>query len=110
MGSPDWMPRNFYERVEVVFPVRDALLRQRVQQEILAAYLADTTKARILHPDGEYVRAGTVVNGRGRTNRVRFNAQEFLIALAEGRESLAAVPALPMRIPRSRQRERVEQL
>jgi polyphosphate kinase len=104
------MPRNFYERVEVVFPVRDALLRQRVQHEILSAYLADTAKARILRPDGEYVRAGQVVNGRARTARVRFNAQDFLIALAEGKASLAALPALPTRTPRSRQRERVEQL
>jgi polyphosphate kinase len=110
LGSPDWMPRNFYERVEVVFPVRDALLRQRVQQEILSAYLADTAKARILRSDGEYVRAGQVINGRARTARVRFNAQEFLIALAEGKASLAALPALPTRTPRSRQRERVEQL
>src|ERR1700735_4329364 len=29
MGSADWMPRNLYERVEVLVPLRDELLRER---------------------------------------------------------------------------------
>src|SRR5581483_11939829 len=56
-GSADWMPRNLYERVEVLTPIRDPLLRDRIRQEILQAYLADTVKARILKSDGTYVRA-----------------------------------------------------
>ncbi|MDQ1406581.1 MAG: polyphosphate kinase [Acidobacteriaceae bacterium] len=39
LGSADWMPRNLYERVEVLFPVKDAALRTRVATEILGAYL-----------------------------------------------------------------------
>src|SRR6202051_1315537 len=35
LGSADWMPRNLYERVEVLFPLKDELLRERVRQEIL---------------------------------------------------------------------------
>src|SRR6202048_273454 len=50
-GSADWMPRNLYERVEVLTPVRDELLRERVRGEILEAYLADNLKARILLKD-----------------------------------------------------------
>ena len=46
-GSADWMPRNFFERCEVVFPIRDAQIRNRIKNEILAAYLADNTKARM---------------------------------------------------------------
>ena len=41
------MPRNLYERVEVIFPVKDELLRERVRQEILESYLADNVKSRI---------------------------------------------------------------
>src|SRR5438105_45982 len=93
LGSADWMPRNLYERVEVVFPVLDPLLRQRVRQEILEAYLADTAKARMLDANGDYMRIGTRVNGR-RSTHIPFNAQEFLIGLAEGNESLAAIPPL----------------
>jgi len=110
LGSADWMPRNLYERVEVVFPVLDPLLRQRVRQEILESYLADKAKARILDANGDYVRVGTQVNGRRRTPPAPFNAQEFLIGLAEGNESLAAIPPLAARPQRPRYRARVEQL
>src|SRR6202044_2593827 len=34
MGSADWMPRNLYERVEVLVPLRDEVLRDRVRHEI----------------------------------------------------------------------------
>ena len=110
LGSADWMPRNLYERVEVVFPVGDSLLRQRVRQEILEAYLADNAKARLLQPDGDYERAAPRSIARRRTVPVRFNAQEFLIALAEGNESLEDIPPLSSRPPRSRYRQRVEQV
>ena len=55
IGSADWLPRNFFRRIEVVFPVEDGVLRERVIQEILAVPLADNTKARFLQPDGNYV-------------------------------------------------------
>ena len=51
-GSADWMPRNLFERCEVVFPIRDAQIRNRIRNEILAAYLADTAKSRIETADG----------------------------------------------------------
>src|SRR5207245_480547 len=33
LSSADWMPRNLYERVEVMFPVKDAMLRDRIPHE-----------------------------------------------------------------------------
>ncbi|MGD9647203.1 MAG: hypothetical protein AB7U73_15940, partial [Pirellulales bacterium] len=56
LSSADWMPRNFYRRVEVMFPIESAVLKQRVLQEILPAYLRDNVKARVLCPDGSYAR------------------------------------------------------
>jgi polyphosphate kinase len=56
LSSADWMPRNFYRRVEVMFPVESAALKQRVLQEILPAYMRDNVKARILRSDGSYTR------------------------------------------------------
>ena len=56
-GSADWMTRNLHERCEVVFPIVDPALRQRLRDEILGAYLADNLKARIMLPDGGYERA-----------------------------------------------------
>lgn len=56
IGSADWMPRNFYRRIEVVFPIEDGNLRERVISELLALPLRDNVKARIMHPDGSYHR------------------------------------------------------
>src|SRR5579872_1310863 len=93
LGSADWMPRNLYERVEVVFPLKDKALRARVRDIILASYLADTLKARILGADGKYHPARKLVRGRAATDA--FGAQEFLIALAEGKKTPEDIPAEP---------------
>ena len=55
-GSADWMRRNLSERCEVVFPVLDPRAKRRLRHEILEAYLRDNTKARLMHPDGSYLR------------------------------------------------------
>jgi polyphosphate kinase len=92
LGSNDWMPRNLYERVEVLFPLKDELLRERVRQEILESYLADNLKSRILQKDGSYIRAWRAQGRRKPPTATAFNAQEFLISLAEGKQSLDAIP------------------
>jgi polyphosphate kinase len=56
LGSADWMPRNFFRRIEIVFPVEDGVLRERVREEILEGALKDNVKARRLRPDGSYAR------------------------------------------------------
>ncbi|HUL35357.1 MAG TPA: polyphosphate kinase 1 [Candidatus Eisenbacteria bacterium] len=78
LGSADWMPRNLYERVEVLFPLKDELLRQRICEEILPAYLSDNLKARILGTDGKYTYARRGQNGKG------FSVQAHLMSLAHG--------------------------
>jgi polyphosphate kinase len=93
LSSADWMPRNLYERVEVMFPVKDPMLRHRIRHEILDAYLSDTVKARILVKNGNYVRAWQAA-GRRKPPVPGFNAQEFLVALAEGKQTLEAIPVL----------------
>ena len=94
MGSADWMPRNLYERVEVVFPIKDVLLRERIRREILEAYLADNLKTRLLQKDGTYVRPWQVQGKRKPpTGENAFNAQEFLMSLAEGKMPLRRIPA-----------------
>jgi polyphosphate kinase len=54
LGSADLMPRNFDNRVEVLFPVGDPRLRRKVVDEILDVHLRDNAKARRLRPDGNY--------------------------------------------------------
>jgi polyphosphate kinase len=75
-GSADWMPRNLVERCEVLFPVTQPDLHKRLREEILAAYLADNTKARVLQPDGEYLRAAHT--------GAPFSVQDYLMRVAEG--------------------------
>ncbi len=55
-GSADWMPRNLYERCEVLFPVTNPLAAERLRHQILEAYLRDDVKARTLEADGRYHR------------------------------------------------------
>ena len=76
LGSADLMYRNLDRRVEVLFPVDDPALEQRVRVEILATYLADNQKARMMRPDGTYVR---VRPGKGDEP---VNCQEWLLARA----------------------------
>jgi polyphosphate kinase len=87
MGSADWMPRNLFERCEVVFPVRSPEALARIHDEILPAYLADTVKARLQQPDGSYVRAAKPLK-----DAKPFSSQEFLMQLAEGKAELSAIP------------------
>ncbi len=53
MGSADWMPRNLDKRVEILFPVDDATLKDDII-ELLNIQLSDTKKARIMLSDGRY--------------------------------------------------------
>ncbi len=56
LGSADWMPRNFFRRIELMFPVEDARLKARLINELLPIILNDNMKARQLTADGSYVR------------------------------------------------------
>jgi polyphosphate kinase len=81
-GSADWMQRNLYERCEVVFPVTDTAASTRLRAEILEAYLLDDRKARLLQPDGEYLRPK--VRGHG------FSSQRWLME-----QALSDTPTTP---------------
>jgi polyphosphate kinase len=91
LGSADWMPRNFFRRIESVFPVEDAALRHRVRTELLDIPLADEARAWLLQADGSYRRA------RPKSRPPRRSQVEF-IKLAGG-----ATPPPPR--PKSRRAE-----
>jgi polyphosphate kinase len=56
IGSSDWMPRNLDRRVEVLAPIENRTIRRYLVDEYLKTYLDDTAKARLLQPDGSYIR------------------------------------------------------
>jgi polyphosphate kinase len=56
LASADWMPRNFFRRIEVMFPIEDPRLKARIVETILPILLTDNVKARVQRPDGSYQR------------------------------------------------------
>ena len=97
VGSADWMPRNLFRRIEVVFPIEDGILCDRIIREILGVTLADNTKARLLGADGIYRRAKVPAGGKPRRSQLEFMARALPAAVAKAKEKfprveLAAAP------------------
>ena len=80
LGSADWMDRNLRARVEVVFPILDPGLKQRVYRELLAFALADRAKSRQMRPDGTYIRRQPECDSPGHS------MQELLMRTALGED------------------------
>jgi polyphosphate kinase len=87
LGSADWMPRNLFRRIEVVFPIEDGNLRERIIGEILAISFADNLKVRFLKSDGCY---RMPMSGPG--TKPRRSQAEFIVLAANNR-SPASGPA-----------------
>jgi len=87
LGSADWMPRNFYRRIEVVFPVLDPGLRRRLLEDVLPAYLRDNVFATELHANGAYVPV------RRKNEEEPFSVQEYFLAQAAARAAEEAAVA-----------------
>ena len=81
-GSADWMPRNLDRRVEILFPVEEASLKEELLH-ILEVQLSDTVKASVLQPDGSYEK----VDRRGKK---AVSAQELFAKEAVARAKEAA--------------------
>ena len=85
LGSADLMPRNLNRRVEALFPIEDPALVRRVKEEILAIYLSDNVKARVMQSDAVYGR-------RKRSGKVEaVNCQEWLIRKHAGGRAAAGL-------------------
>jgi polyphosphate kinase len=56
LGSADLMPRNLDHRVEILFPVLNAEIRERIYNDILLAQLRDNVNAWREKSDGTYER------------------------------------------------------
>jgi polyphosphate kinase len=65
LSSADWMSRNMTRRIELAWPVTEPLLRQRIIDECLIAYLHDGRDAWDLAADGHYHRVGLTAPGPG---------------------------------------------
>lgn len=75
-GSADWMPRNFFRRIEVVFPVLDPVLRDWFICELFGMELQDDENARVLRPNGAYVAPSREID------TPPFSVQDYFMAAA----------------------------
>ena len=75
-GSADYMPRNFFKRAEIIYPIENIDLKSRIINEILMTYLNDNIKARLMQPDGSYVRM------KPKEGQQPLRSQSALIAIA----------------------------
>jgi polyphosphate kinase len=83
LGSADLMRRNLYNRVEVVFPLRDPRLQQQALDS-LATSLADNTQAWELNPDGSYTRLAPEPGARALSSQEAFMRASFGTVKFEG--------------------------
>ncbi|NHA14227.1 polyphosphate kinase 1 [Thioalkalivibrio sp. XN279] len=74
LGSADWMERNFFTRVEVLFPVTRAALRRRLAQD-LELELADDRYAWEMQPDSSWRRAAAAAGISAQEARLASLAQ-----------------------------------
>jgi len=87
-GSADWMSRNFFRRVETLFPIEDPELRKRLIDDLLPAELRDNEDARELRSDGVYL-PPTRAQGEP-----AFSAQRYFMAAARLRAAPPVVAAV----------------
>ncbi|MHB9008830.1 MAG: polyphosphate kinase 1 [Limisphaerales bacterium] len=100
LSSADWMPRNFFRRIETVFPIQDGRIRDRILREILGVTLQDNIKARWLRADGTYARTTPSPSERPCAS------QEVFMALARSAAEGARREALSSKAPGRRMRLR----
>jgi len=74
LSSADWLPRNFYRRIELAFPIEDGIVRERLIHQILSESLSDNVKARILNSEGVYQCARPARGQKARRSQVEFLA------------------------------------
>ena len=76
LGSADLMQRNLDHRVEVVFPVERPEHIQHLRDNFLAPYFRDNMRARVMQPDGTYIRL------KPKDKDEKFDIQEWLMKRA----------------------------
>lgn len=82
-ASADWMPRNLERRVEIMFPVEEPALRDKLMH-ILSTELRDTIKASVLKPDGTYEKVDR--RGKESVNSQKIFCEEAVAAAKVGIE------------------------
>jgi polyphosphate kinase len=81
MGSADLMTRNYDHRVEVVFPIENKAHINYLRHGMMAIYLSDNMRARIMKADGTYTRLKPPSDSK------QVDVQEWLMSRTQPRRS-----------------------
>ncbi len=92
ISSADWMPRNLDRRVELMFPIQQQDLKEKVIK-VLKAQMADNQKARQLKQDGSYE---SVAAGRSEPLRAQEHLYQQSVQEQERIRSLTPVRFVPI--------------
>jgi polyphosphate kinase len=71
LGSADLMPRNLDRRIETLFPIEEPVLKEELLQ-ILETAWADNVNARVMQPDGSYIRLSPEPDETARNSQIEF--------------------------------------
>ena len=84
LSSADWMSRNMLRRIEIAWPIHHADMQQRIMQECLMPYLADTEDAWVQLDKGQYQpvnqQNSALKHDTLKHNALKHSAQKQLIA------------------------------
>lgn len=90
LSSADWMPRNFFSRLEIAFPVLDEKLYDFIEHTVLPSYLFDTERSKELSGNGKWAQRSPeslkkleMFVQKPKNAPEPFRAQAFFISLAE---------------------------
>ncbi|VWX63631.1 Polyphosphate kinase [Burkholderiales bacterium 8X] len=95
LSSADWMNRNMLRRIELAWPVTDPVLRQRLIDECLVAYLHDGRDAWDLDADGIYRRVScdTHVDEAGASRSIEAHGAQQALMNRYASRGLGRTPA-----------------
>ncbi len=90
LSSADWMPRNFFSRLEIAYPVLDPRIFSFLKDTLLPTYLADNTRAMELTPQGTWKKRVRTYGSEPLRAQAKFEALAMCdyekTALTEGME------------------------
>ncbi len=104
LASGDWMPRNFIRRVEVMFPLLDATVRERAEQ-ILEITLQDGASSWDLQSDGTWKRRTGGLSSQQRFIEI---ARAEAVSLGDYELSIEQAPRIRRRARKSQSRKVVK--